>query len=280
MPLISAIKKDLEFNHSLYNIIEVLREISISQYRSLEKRIRPFDKIFEALVDLFSLFDMSKCDHPLINPGNRACAIVAITTDSGLLGGLNMQVMNLALKELQETRGKLIIIGQRGKNYAQEKNLPFVSFKGVTEETRNNLAIELRDYIVKEELALNIGVLKVFYPHSESLFSQHVKSINLLPFTKDDLGSRRPLNYNELIYESKLEDLVGFISFLLLGRKFYEIFGFSKLAELSARYMHLENSKTKIEQLDKQLRLQYFRQRHELIDRNMRELFTARLAFR
>ncbi|OGX21857.1 MAG: hypothetical protein A3K54_01300 [Omnitrophica WOR_2 bacterium RBG_13_44_8] len=67
--------------------------------------------------------------------------------------------------------------------------------------------------------------------------------------------------------------------YLLLGHKFHEIFGLSRLAELSARFVHLEDSEGKIDQLNKQLRLQYYRQRHEMIDRSMRELFAARLAF-
>lgn len=280
MRLLSQIKKDLEFNNSLYNIIQVLKEISISQYRVLEKKIRSFDAIFQALENLFSMFNIDKCEHPLINPGTNKAGVVAITTDSGLLGGLNMQVMTWAMKEVEHSNGRLVIIGERGKIYAKEKNIPFVSFQGIDDETRHQQAMELRNYIVKEELNQRMGTLKVFYPFSNSLFSQHVKSLQLLPFSQETVKVKRTLDYSDIIFESEIGDLVGYISYLLLGRKFYEIFGYSRLAELSARYMHLENSKTKIEQVDKQLKLQYFRQRHELIDRNMRELFTARLAFK
>jgi F0F1-type ATP synthase gamma subunit len=54
----------------------------------------------------------------------------------------------------------------------------------------------------------------------------------------------------------------------------------ARLAELAARFSHLETSKGKVDQLNKELKLQYFRQRHEMIDKNIRELFCARLAFK
>ena len=43
MRLLSAIKKDLEFNLNLYNLIEVLKEIAIAQYKILEKKLKTFD---------------------------------------------------------------------------------------------------------------------------------------------------------------------------------------------------------------------------------------------
>ncbi len=61
-----------------------------------------------------------------------------------------------------------------------------------------------------------------------------------------------------------------------MGQRLYEIFGMARVCEQAARYMHLEESCNKIADLNKKLLLQYFRRRHEVIDANMRELFSAR----
>ena len=50
-----------------------------------------------------------------------------------------------------------------------------------------------------------------------------------------------------------------------------------RLAELAARFIHLEESSQRLEDLDKQLKLKYFRLKHELTDRSMREIFASRL---
>jgi ATP synthase F1 gamma subunit len=282
MKLLSQIKKDLEFNLNLYNLIEVLKEIAIAQYRILEKKIRTFNEVFGALGDIFALLQSSNIQHPLLQTTGRQPGVIALTSDAGLLGGLNMGVMSQAIKEAQISRAKLIIIGEKGQMYAQESGLPFVVFKGVKDETRFVQALELRNYILDEELSLRLGDLKIVYPVALSIVSQQVKTLQLFPFTKPE-QFREPASKGpglDVVMESQLGDILQYWIYLYMGQKFFQIFGLARLAELSARFSHLESSKTKIEQLNKDLRLQYFRQRHEIIDKNMRELFAARLVFK
>lgn len=282
MRLLSQIKKDLDFNRDLYNLIEVLKQIAISQYHILEKKLRTFDKIFFALDGFFSMIDATKTDNPLLNTTGRTPGVIAVTSDAGLLGGLNMQVMNLAIREVEECGGKLIIIGEKGQAYAADSKVNYVTFKGVVDETRFKQAQELRDYIFQEEINKRLGPLKIVYPVALSVVAQKVQTMQLLPFSLSSASNKQEsaaVSFKDIIMESKEEDITSYLFYLLLGHKINEIFGLARLAELSARFSHLETSKTKIEQLNKDLRLQYFRQRHEVIDRNMRELFAARIVF-
>jgi ATP synthase F1 gamma subunit len=282
MKLLAQIKKDIDFNRNLYNLVEVLKEVAISQYHTLEKKMKSFEKIFVNIEDLFSMIDVESSAHPLINTGSRTPAVIAVTSDAGLLGGLNMQVMNLALKEVEENKAALIIVGEKGQVYAASENtVDFTAFPGIKDETRFSQAQELRDYIIQEELKEKLGTVKIIYPFAISAIAQKIQSLVLIPFTKpvnQAQGVAVPLD--EIIMESKVEDTVGYLAYLYLGHRLNEIFGFSRLAELSARFSHLENSKTKIEEQNKMLRLQYFRQRHELIDKNIREIFATKLAFK
>jgi len=282
MKLLSQIKKDLDFNLNLYNLIEVLKEIAIAQYRVLEKKIRTFDDVFGALGDIFALLQSSDITHPLLQSEGKQAGVIALTSDAGLLGGLNMGVMSQAIKEAQANHAKLIIIGEKGQMYAQESGLPFVIFKGVKDDTRFAQAQELRNYILDEELNLRLGELKIVYPVALSIVAQQVKVLQLFPFSRPEQFRPQAAGPAEtrMEMESRLGDILQYWIYLYMGQKFYQIFGLSRLAELSARFAHLETSKTKIEQFNKELRLQYFRQRHELIDKNMRELFAARIVFK
>jgi F0F1-type ATP synthase gamma subunit len=106
--------------------------------------------------------------------------------------------------------------------------------------------------------------------------------MQLFPFSKaEHFGSQRQSQKTQgLILESAIGDVFEYWTYLFLSQKFYQIFGMARLAELAARFSHLENSKSKVESLNKELKQQYFRQRHEMIDKNIRELFAARLAFK
>lgn len=315
MQLLSQIKKDIEFNQGLYGLIDVLKSIAIAQYRSLENRIKQFEKFFIVLGSFFAMIDADKSDHPLINTQGRRMAIIAVTSDSGLVGGLNTRVMNLALKEVRNNQAKLIVVGERGKAYVQDSGVDLTAFGGINDDTRLSQAEELRDYVLAQELKREIGALKIIYPYPLSIVLQAVGILQLLPFSQtimDKYQSRpeqlfgpasgfalspehkkaSPAGFDpslkeakvsssrlvsELIMESSPSDIAGYLAYLFLGHKFGELFGLSRLAELSARFAHLEDSKTKVEQLNKQLKMQYFRQRHEMIDRNMREIFASRI---
>ena len=67
-----------------------------------------------------------------------------------------------------------------------------------------------------------------------------------------------------------------YLVYLLMAQRLFEILQFARLAEYAARTTHLEESSDKIKEIDKKLQLKYFRARHEIIDQQMRELFTVR----
>lgn len=278
MKTIAKVKTELEFNRSLTSLIEVLKNIAVAQYRIMEKKMKTFERFFQAIDSLFESIDITKINHPFLNPGNRPPCVIAITSDSGMLGGLNMQIVSCALRELEQAGGgSLVVIGERGKVYARESGVSFVAFGGIKDEDRYFQAMQLRDYIAGKVFDGSIGSLKVVYPRSISFTLQRIEIVSFLPYSP--LQQSSPSSKTGVIFESSTADITGYLIYLWMGQKFHEIFGLSRLAEFSARFVHLEESSQKLKDLDNKLRLEYFRIRHELIDRNMRELFSARLLY-
>ena len=280
MRTLPSLKKDQDFNSGLSILIEVLKNIAVSQFRALEQKIRSYEKFFLMNESFFEFIDISRINHPFLIPKNKSQTVVAITSDSGLLGGLNMQVVAAAIRELEKISGKLVVIGERGKIYARESGFPFVAFSGIEDEERYSQAMQLRDYLINKLFTDSISYLKIVYPYPVSFTVQRVETVSVLPYAPTSLEQTKPKEIPpDIIIESNMGDIVEYLIYLWLGEKLYEIFGLSRLAEFAARYVHLEESLQKLKEMDKKLRLQYFRVRHELIDRNMRELFSARLLY-
>ncbi len=284
MQTMAVIKKDMEFNRGLSSLIEVLKNIAVSQYRSLEHKFGVFDKLMNKIESFFDFIDLTQVRHPFLISGDNNPVVVVVTSDSGLLGGLNMQVVSQALAQLQNKPGQLVVIGERGKMYARESGLPFVAFPGVNDEDRLNQALQLRDYLYSNARKGKIGSLKVVYPHPVSFTVQQVEIVNFLPFLPNFIAanpqdSTKDKLIQNVIFESRLGDIVEYLIYLWMGQKLYEIFGLSRLSEFAARYVHLEDSLRRLKEMDGKLKLQYFRVRHEIIDQSMRELFSARLMY-
>ncbi len=280
MKTLSNIKKDLEFNIGLSALIEVLKNISVSQFRALEKKVKSRENLLTAINSFFEFLNTESVDHPFLNPRNKLQIVVAVTSDSGLLGGLNNEVVNTALIQLEEIPGKLVVIGERGKAYAREWVKSFVAFDSINEEQQYGQAKQLRDYLLNKFTEESMGYLKVVYPRPITFTVQRVETVSFLPFRPEAKEPQGPPAYpGQVIFESLPKDIIGYLAYLWIEQKLLDIFVLSRLAEFAARFMHLEGCSQRLKEMDNKLRLQYFRVRHELIDRNMRELFSARLIY-
>ncbi len=279
MAFINEVKKDIDFYHGLSAILKVMKGIAISQFHMFEKRIKTFDKFNEIVEGFLGSVDLERIRHPFINPTSDILGIVAVTSDAGLLGGLNMRIINTALSALTKAKGKLIIVGEKGAVYAREKGVSFVHMEGIKEEYMLSQAIGLRNYIVKEIAKGDLGKVKIIYPRAYSLITQRVENETLLPYGKQGSPHSSRLDLDGFILESSVGEVAEYLVYLWLGKRIYEIFNMSRLSEFAARYTHLEDCTKKIEDLDKKLKFKYFRLQHELTDRGMRELFAARLIY-
>jgi len=280
MKTLSGIKKELEFNRGLASLIDVLKNIAVSQYRALEEKVRLFEDFSLSVESFLDFIDFNLVRHPFLQPASKKGLVIAVTSDTGLLGGLNMQIIQAAVAQLEEGPGELIVIGQRGKVYAREAGVGFVGFPGIIDEQRYVQAMQVRDYTIKRFLSKGYGFLKIVFARPVSFTVQRIEVVPCLPFRpKPAVGQAVDNGPKDIILESPLDDIVEYLLYLWLGQRLYEIFGLSRLAEFAARYVHLEESLQKLKEMDNKLRLTYFRVRHELIDRNMRELFSARILY-
>jgi regulator of replication initiation timing len=59
--------------------------------------------------------------------------------------------------------------------------------------------------------------------------------------------------------------------------KFYQVLWSSRLSELAARMMHLEGSVQELKKTNLRLDMEYFKYRHALSDKTIRELTATRL---
>ena len=290
MPTVTDIKKDMEFYQDFSSLIEALKAITVSQFHALENKIRTFDEFAAILESFFSLIDIETVKHPFVQKRGAALGVIAVTSNSGLLGGLNNRVMFAALNYMRNFKNKLIVVGTQGERIVRGYDVSYEFFPGPEDEDRYVRALELRNYIIREVIYRRLGAVKVIYPFASSITRQKIIEVDLLPVTewpREHLGPGDPLNAgqkaDELAYDFILESSVGsiieYLAYLWIGHRLYEIFQFSRLAEYAARIIHLEESSQRIKEIDEKLKLQYFRARHEIIDQQMRELFSARALY-
>ncbi|MBI2871026.1 MAG: F0F1 ATP synthase subunit gamma [Candidatus Omnitrophica bacterium] len=276
---IPQLKKDMEFNTGLLALIEVMKNVAVSQYQVLERRLTSGKELFDLLGSFFDLINLKPLRHPFLTPMSKTVCVVAVTSDAGLLGGLNSQVLSTALEEVGDQPAKIVIVGERGQMYLRDRRVAFTGFEGIQDDAKQGQAVRLVDYLAAELLRKKIGYLKVIYPRPLSFTQQRIDCLQVVPFVREEKDAKEGPKPESFIWESHPARLAEYLIRLWMARKFYDIFGLSRLSELAARYIHLEESARKLEKEQGTLKLKYFRMKHELIDRNMRDLFAARALY-
>jgi len=279
MLALTKIKKDMEFNRNFSSLLDVLKAIAASQFQTLEKKLKIFPQFDPILQSYFDSIDPNDWHHPFLELRPGPLAVVAVTSDQGLLGGMNLRVVTTAVNRMQSKKDELIVVGERGQNYARDLLGHFTAFPGIRDDQRGAQAAELRNYLFRKAQEGKItGVLAV-YPRALTLIHHRVDTVTLLPFSMEQKPVSEPVPFQSIIFESSVDSLLEYLIFLSVGQKLSEIFGLSRLAELAARYTHLEEGSQRITELNQKLKLRYFRLRHEVIDQSMRELSSARALY-
>lgn len=281
MATIARLKQEIQFTGQLGGLLDTIKAIASQQFQALERTARTNQALFDAITAIAGTFDLDRMTHPFIG-GTGPMGVIAVTSDTGLVGGLNQQVMSAALQEYRRAPGVLMVVGERGVAYARDYGLPCRAFGGVVDHDRRALASQVREHALNRVLQGKIGTLSIVYCRALSFTMQRVEVIRALPCTEWFRTSpvRRGARSGLILLESPVLGMLEYLVWIWLGQTLYEVFGWSRLAELSARSVHLEGSSQELKRQVKKLQLRYFRERRELIDRNIRDLFSARAVFR
>jgi len=273
---IARLKKDVQFNTELTKIVDVLKGISAARFHVLERQLALFEPYFKAAEEILATLDVTQVAHPFVQPSRQTVGVVMVTSDAGFLGGLNTQVVNTGLRQGGSDR-LLTVIGERGANYLHDLRQDCTAFPGIEDASRLSLALAVREHVARQVLEGQCGRMVVVYPKPLSFAVQEVTVETLLPCSAWIPKPEDRPPEADVLWESLPSDVVEYVVIQWIGHRLDEMFAMSRLAELAARVIHLEGSYQELTQRGKKLRLQYFRARHEIIDRSMREIFSAKI---
>ena len=278
---LNRLKKDVQFNQELTYVVDVLKGIAAARFHVLERQMAVFEQYFKIASELLTVIDFAHVDHPFVQPRTPVAGVILVTSDAGFLGGLNAQVVNLGLSEGGPT-ALLTVIGERGTYYLRDCKQPVTAFPGILDDTDKRLALAfaIRDHIVRQVLEGSCGRVIVVYPKPVSFTVQEITIETLIPcsaWVAQRAGQTRLVP--NLLWESPMDEVLEYVILQWIGRRLDEIFAFSRLAELGARAVHLEGSSQELLRRGKKLKMQYFRARHEVIDRSIREVCGAQLLY-
>ncbi|MDP3791105.1 MAG: F0F1 ATP synthase subunit gamma [Candidatus Omnitrophota bacterium] len=281
---IAELKQNLELNKSLGSVIETLKAGSAIQVREFQAKRRASDKLFMMLKECFdAISKRGAIKHPLFFYDKELpSCIILVTSDDGFVGELNSAVINAALEERKSQNDEIVVLGERGAGYFEDRSESFIPFPGISEDIKPAELRSIKKHIISRYSNKRIGQVKIVYPESTSVGSWKVAVTQLLPLVPAQLMSDTAQNTSnidlkDLLIEPSINSVAEGLVNLWLDVVLYNIFWSSKFSEFGARLMHLEGSEQELGRMKQQLSLQYFKHVHALADRTIREILSARI---
>ena len=214
--------------------------------------------------------------HPLlVRREERRVMLVVLTSDRGLCGAFNANINKTAEREYKErtARGqdvKVMVIGRKGRDYLQRRNIELSYLQGVWEKLGLDSARRVGDSILRPFLDDEVDAIYLVYNEFKSAMTQRVAVEQLLPVppVADSDGHDAGEFSFEPSRAALLEHLAPLYVEISLLRALYE----SMASELGARMTAMDSAtKNATEMIDK-LTLEYNKARQAAITKELMEI--------
>ncbi len=202
-------------------------------------------------------------------------AMVVVTSDRGLAGPYNTNVLRRATMELRASSAKqkqVYAVGRKGRDFFRYRQVPIAEeFVALGDDPSYRQAKAIADVIVARYLAQEVDAVYLTYTEYHNAMSQEPKTIRLLPVEPpaEDNQSGGDLGY---VFEPDprevFEDLLPrYVEMLVFGALLE-----SKASEQGARMTAMDNASKNADELIRRMILLRNRLRQAAITREIAEL--------
>ena len=290
MPSLKDLRNRIDSVKSTKKITQAMKMVAASKLKkaqSLAEKGRSYSSGLDSIVK--GLVNSSEnIEHPLLGNNvddKNSSLIIVVSSDRGLCGGLNSNIVKAVKKKINELEGKkksasLVCIGKKG----------FDLLSGFYEKMFNfeikHINISEIDYKSTEEIGKKIlnsfykndfQECSLFYNHFNSVISQEVKVEKLIPYSKsDEAASENQNNIDTYFeYEPNEEDVLSKILPKNFIVQIYKAILESRASEQGARMTAMDNATRNAGDMIDNLSLKYNRQRQAIITKELIEIISG-----
>jgi len=275
------IKRHIRSVKNIEHITNAMRLVSaakLSRAKAVFENTQEYlHYVTDSIDELFNSVDDIPGHYLLGNREIKKTCYVVITSNRGLAGSFNMNVIKAAESRMKEDKGKplLVCVGGKGRDYflhrgheiyseyhSPPENVSFAATRGISKPV-----VKLFDEGGIDEVVL-------VYTSFLSMLEQRVQTRRLLPFevkiNPDVLVSDRQIEY-----EPGAEEVFNYLVPKYAEIMIYQAIIESATSEHAARRMAMENATDNANDMIGELQLHYNRARQSAITREITEIVSG-----
>jgi F-type H+-transporting ATPase subunit gamma len=276
LPDIRKVRRRIKGVRNIAKITRAMEMIAASKMKKAQERGlagRPYSqKIEQVIADLAALPDIG-LQHPLLQRRHvEKIAVVHITPDRGLCGGLNAN-LNRRLGSFilgQKAPVEVVAVGRKGREFSTRSGCKMCAeFTGLGDQPRFLDILPISHIVIDEYTAGKIDMVYISYAQFISTMVQKPAMKQLLPVEPAVIPRSENVDY---IYEPGAEAVLGGLLPRFVEMEIYHAILESIASEQSARMVAMRNATDSANELIGDLTLLYNKARQEAITRELLDI--------
>jgi len=280
MPSLKDIRKRIASVKSTQKITRAMKLVAAAKLRRAQENIlaaRPYAvKLHELISELALRADFE--DHPLLaHREPRRVQLVVVTSDRGMCGAFNTNILRTAEKYVRENKTThdevhLSVVGRKGRDYLRHRHyemkntFPGLDIAGALEESK-----QISDGIIEDFLGDNLDMVFLLYNEFKSAMSQRITIEQILPIKPlelEDTGG----SAIDFVYEPDKQTLLETIMPMYVHVEVYRAALESMASEFGARMTAMENATNNANEMIGALTLQFNKARQAAITKELLDI--------
>jgi F-type H+-transporting ATPase subunit gamma len=280
------IRKRIKATGNIAKITKAMELVSAAKMRKAQTAAtssRPYATLSsQLLINLVAKADLAS--HPLIQrvlpegekmPPQKVLGIL-ISSDRGLAGAFNANVINKALALLKEEgEFDFITVGKKGADAIKRLGHNIVATLPAKDKVSFIDAHAIAQIAMQDFLAFKYEKVFVIYTDFVSTLVQKPNILQLLPF---DRGEGRGVRVEDILFEPSPDDVLENLITRTVEFAVYQSLVEAAASEHSARMVAMRNANDAAGELIEDLSLSYNQARQAGITRELSEISAAKLA--
>ena len=269
---------------STQQITSAMKMVSAAKFRRAQNAIigmRPYAAQLNAIIADIDTGDGVMTPYHAVRPV-QSVALVVVTSNKGLCGAFNSNVIKLAMQRIDHWRAqgvaiRLVCIGKKASEMlSRQKDLQVASYDELLDSPAFDPIATLADTLMDDFADRRVDYVELIYNQFKNSLSQVLSCEQFLPVEsgkKDDSG--KVGKNNDYIYEPSKEEILREMIPLTLRSTFYRMVLDSLAAEHGARMTAMQKATDNATELLKELRLSYNKARQAAITNEIIEIVSG-----
>ncbi|MFV5212482.1 F0F1 ATP synthase subunit gamma [Azonexus caeni] len=286
MPSGKEIRNKIKSVENTRKITKAMEMVAASKMRKAQDRMRaarPYGEKIRRVASNLS-HALTEYKHPFLEKREqKAIGIVLVTSDKGLCGGLNSNVLRLVLGKMKELDSQQIkfqatCIGNKGLGFMQRAGAKVVSHVVALGDTPHlekligPLKIQLDAYMKGEIDALYIG-----YTRFINTMKQEPVFERLLPLADDVVKTDHQPGW-DYVYEPEAQPVIDDLLIRYVEALIYQAVAENMASEQSARMVAMKSASDNAKNVIGELKLVYNKARQAAITKELSEIVSGAAA--